>query len=90
MILNAWHESDRILIAVGQMPREQALIDVLKKISEEFGVPVVGEITSNLPTNDLFITHSDTFLAGISPADAENAYAPICSLPLAIRSSPET
>ncbi len=70
-LLAEWDESIRTVIAVGQMPRDPALLDVLHKLSDEFGIPVVGEIISNLPTNDRFITRTDTFLSGITPEQAE-------------------
>ena len=70
-LLAEWDESVRTVIAVGQMPRDPALLDVLGKLSDEFGIPVVGEIISNLPTNDRFITRTDTFLSGITPEQAE-------------------
>jgi len=66
-----WERADRKLIAVGQLPRDPALLTVLRQISDEWGVPVVGEIISNLPRNDAFITRTDTFLAGMSPEQAE-------------------
>lgn len=71
-LLTEWDRSERILIAVGQLPYQPALLTVLNSISDEFGVPVVGEIISNLPTNDQFITHTDTFLSGIDPQRAES------------------
>ncbi|WP_460977784.1 2-succinyl-5-enolpyruvyl-6-hydroxy-3-cyclohexene-1-carboxylic-acid synthase [Spirosoma knui] len=64
-LLNEWDGQERILIAVGQLPNDPSLATILRKISDEFGVPVVGEIVSNLHHNDSFITHTDTFLAGI-------------------------
>ncbi|MVM34535.1 2-succinyl-5-enolpyruvyl-6-hydroxy-3-cyclohexene-1-carboxylic-acid synthase [Spirosoma sp. HMF4905] len=70
MLLRDWDTSERKLIAVGQLPRNQALLDVLTKISNELGVPIIGEIVSNLPVNDRFITHTDTFLSGISEQQA--------------------
>lgn len=70
-LLTEWDESVRTVIAVGQMPRDPALLEVLQKLSDEFGIPVVGEICSNLPTNDRFITRTDTFLSGIPPEEAE-------------------
>ncbi len=69
-LLAEWDESVRTVIAVGQMPRDPALVDILLKLSDEFGIAVIGEITSNLPTNDRFITRADTFLAGITPEEA--------------------
>ncbi|GAB3956176.1 2-succinyl-5-enolpyruvyl-6-hydroxy-3-cyclohexene-1-carboxylic-acid synthase [Spirosoma harenae] len=65
-----WDRSERILIAVGQFPHHPALLAVLNRITEEWGVPVIGEISSNLPTNDRFITHTDTFLSNISTEQA--------------------
>lgn len=61
-LLDEFDQSDRTLIAVGQVPRNPDLLNVLQKISNELGIPVVGEIISNLPVNETFITHSDTFL----------------------------
>lgn len=69
-LLNEWDRHERILIAVGQMPPNPALRTVLAKLSEEFGVPVVGEIISNL-AGEPFITHTDTGLAGLNEAPAE-------------------
>lgn len=70
-LLAEWDESTRTVIAVGQLPRDPTLLDILRKLSDEFGIPVVGEIISNLPTNDRFITRTDTFLSGITPEEAE-------------------
>ncbi|MFD2572166.1 2-succinyl-5-enolpyruvyl-6-hydroxy-3-cyclohexene-1-carboxylic-acid synthase [Spirosoma soli] len=70
-LLDEWERSERILIAVGQLPRDPALLTVLGKISNELGVPIVGEIISNLPVNDHFITHTDTFLSGIGAKTAD-------------------
>ena len=69
-LLTEWDNSPRILIAVGQLPYRPELLTVLKKISDEWRVPVLGEITANLSHNDLFITHTDTTLAGISAEKA--------------------
>ncbi|HLK98748.1 MAG TPA: 2-succinyl-5-enolpyruvyl-6-hydroxy-3-cyclohexene-1-carboxylic-acid synthase [Hymenobacter sp.] len=65
-LLTAWDRSEKTLIAVGQMPRDPAMLAILKKFSEELGVPVVGEITGNIPANDLFITRTDTLLSGLT------------------------
>ena len=65
-LLNEWESQERILIAVGQMQHNPSLLAILRKISEELGIPVVGEITSNLPHNDVFITHTDTFLSALN------------------------
>ena len=65
-LLSMWDRSERTLIAVGQLPRDPALLAVLRKFSDELGVPVVGEITGNIPANDVFITKTDTFLSGLT------------------------
>jgi 2-succinyl-5-enolpyruvyl-6-hydroxy-3-cyclohexene-1-carboxylate synthase len=65
-LLTAWDATERILIGVGQIPYDPALLAILKKFSEELGVPVVGEITGNIPANEVFITKADTFLSGLS------------------------
>ncbi|GAB4020458.1 2-succinyl-5-enolpyruvyl-6-hydroxy-3-cyclohexene-1-carboxylic-acid synthase [Spirosoma koreense] len=57
-----WDASERILIAVGQHPFDPALTAVLRQLSDTFGVPIIGEITSNVPGREGFITHTDTFL----------------------------
>ena len=70
-LLNAWEQSERTLIAVGQFAPDSGLTDVLQKISDELGIPVVGEITSNLPHTGSFITRTDTFLSGIDESLGE-------------------
>lgn len=62
-LLDTWDEAERKLIAVGQVPYDPALLKVLRQISEELGVPVLGEIVGNIGHNDLFISHSDALLA---------------------------
>lgn len=74
-LLSAWDGSRRTLIAVGQRPRDPALLTVLKKFSEELGVPVVGEITGNIPGNGIFISKTDTFLSGLTEQTG-NAFRP--------------
>ena len=74
-LLATWEQSERTLIAVGQLPRDPALLAILTKFSEELGVPVVGEITGNLPDNEVFITKTDTFLSGLTE-QAGNALRP--------------
>ncbi|QDK80195.1 2-succinyl-5-enolpyruvyl-6-hydroxy-3-cyclohexene-1-carboxylic-acid synthase [Spirosoma sp. KCTC 42546] len=66
-----WENSERKLIAVGQIPRNRSLLDILSKISDELGIPIIGEIVSNLPSNERFITHTDTFLSGIPEEQAD-------------------
>ncbi|GAB3640145.1 2-succinyl-5-enolpyruvyl-6-hydroxy-3-cyclohexene-1-carboxylic-acid synthase [Spirosoma arcticum] len=74
-LLSTWDGSNRTLIAVGQLPRNPALLAVLRKFSEELGVPIVGEITGNIPANEVFITKADTFLSGLTE-QAGNALRP--------------
>ncbi|WP_080056527.1 2-succinyl-5-enolpyruvyl-6-hydroxy-3-cyclohexene-1-carboxylic-acid synthase [Spirosoma aerolatum] len=70
-----WEQSSRILIAVGQLPPNPALRSVLTQITDEWGIPVVGEIISNLADNGQFITHTDTMLASLDDEQA-NALRP--------------
>ena len=74
-LLSAWDRSERTLIAVGQLPRNPALLAVMRQFSEELGVPVVGEITGNIPANGVFITKTDTFLSGLTE-QAGDAFRP--------------
>lgn len=67
-----WESAERKLIAVGQGPHDPALLQVLKKISEEWRIPVVGDVISNLPANEEFITHLDVFLSSSDEALKEN------------------
>jgi 2-succinyl-5-enolpyruvyl-6-hydroxy-3-cyclohexene-1-carboxylate synthase len=69
-LLTAWDRSEKTLIAVGQMPYDPAMLTILKKFSEELGVPIVGEITGNIPVNDIFITRTDTLLSGLTEGRA--------------------
>lgn len=64
-----WHRlqsefenASRVLIAVGQMPPNDPLWVVLKEFSEEMGVPVLGDVISNIPPDDTFIRQHDVFL----------------------------
>ncbi|GAB3717988.1 2-succinyl-5-enolpyruvyl-6-hydroxy-3-cyclohexene-1-carboxylic-acid synthase [Spirosoma lituiforme] len=65
-LMTAWEQSERTLIAIGQIPYDPALLAVLRKLSDEMGIPVVGEIVSNMARNERFITRSDTILSGLS------------------------
>ncbi|GAB3338214.1 2-succinyl-5-enolpyruvyl-6-hydroxy-3-cyclohexene-1-carboxylic-acid synthase [Larkinella ripae] len=57
-----WESAERKLIAIGQGPHDPALLAILKKISDEWRVPVVGDVISNLPKNGEFVTQQDVFL----------------------------
>ncbi|WP_288424530.1 2-succinyl-5-enolpyruvyl-6-hydroxy-3-cyclohexene-1-carboxylic-acid synthase [uncultured Spirosoma sp.] len=69
-LLDDWDDSERILILVGQHVYSSALLTALRTISEEFNVPVLGEITANLGENGLFITHTDTILTQLTDEQA--------------------
>lgn len=72
-LLDEWDAAETVLIAVGQSAPNPALETVLANISDEFGVPVVGEIISNLTnkSSDGFITHTDTLLARLTDETAQ-------------------
>ena len=57
-----FENTSRVLIAVGQLPPQSALWKVLKEFSEEMGVPVLGDIISNIPADDTFVRHHDVCL----------------------------
>ena len=63
-LLDEWQRADRKLIALGQLPHNPALLAVLGQLSDELGIPIIGEITANLPRNapGRFITRTDVFL----------------------------
>ncbi len=71
-LLDDWDSTERKLIVVGQIPYNPALLAVLHKISEELGVPVVGELVGNIGHNELFISHSDTLLGNPDEAFLES------------------
>ncbi len=69
--VETWHrlqsefeQAERILIAAGQLPPMHPLWAVLREFSQEMGVPVLGDIISNIPVDDTFIRHHDVFLRG--------------------------
>ncbi|WP_428665269.1 2-succinyl-5-enolpyruvyl-6-hydroxy-3-cyclohexene-1-carboxylic-acid synthase [Runella sp.] len=61
---NEFENVGRVLIAVGQLPPTPALWAVLKEFSEEMGVPVLGDIISNVPADEAFVRQHDVFLRG--------------------------
>ncbi|GAB3902177.1 2-succinyl-5-enolpyruvyl-6-hydroxy-3-cyclohexene-1-carboxylic-acid synthase [Larkinella knui] len=63
-IQQEWETAERKLIAIGQGPHDPALLAILKKMSDEWRIPVVGDAISNLPRNDEFGTQLDVFLGG--------------------------
>jgi 2-succinyl-5-enolpyruvyl-6-hydroxy-3-cyclohexene-1-carboxylate synthase len=74
-LLDEWQQTDNKLIALGQLPHNPALLAVLGQISDELGIPIIGEITANLPRNDRFITRTDVFL-GSADRDFREALWP--------------
>ncbi|MFN8346658.1 MAG: 2-succinyl-5-enolpyruvyl-6-hydroxy-3-cyclohexene-1-carboxylic-acid synthase [Spirosomataceae bacterium] len=78
-----WHRlqsefenAGRVLIAVGQMPPNEPLGSILKEFSEEQGVPVLGDVISNIPPNDAFVRHHDVFLRVKNHEALSSALAP--------------
>ncbi len=63
-LLDKVESSDRVLILVGQQVISDELLDTLRKIRDELGIPIVGEILSNLQGD--FVTHPDFFLASVN------------------------
>ncbi|MFC5408283.1 2-succinyl-5-enolpyruvyl-6-hydroxy-3-cyclohexene-1-carboxylic-acid synthase [Larkinella bovis] len=57
-----WDSAERKLIAVGQGPHDPALLAILKKLSEEWHIPIVGDVIANIGRNDEFISRQDVFL----------------------------
>ncbi|MGA0558712.1 2-succinyl-5-enolpyruvyl-6-hydroxy-3-cyclohexene-1-carboxylic-acid synthase [Larkinella sp. VNQ87] len=70
-----WESAERKLIAIGQGPHDPAMLAVLKKISDEWQIPVVGDVISNLPRNGEFITQTDVFL-GVSDETVKENLVP--------------
>ncbi len=58
-----WEGSKRVLIAVGQLYRDKELNEYLGKFAEEFHIPVVGDVISNLDKNEIFVSKQDLFLS---------------------------
>ncbi len=64
-----WGRSERILIAVGQQPRNETLCEILKSFSKEFNIPVIGDTISNLGKGENFISKHDSILTDDSSND---------------------
>ena len=63
-----WENADKILIAVGQNPPNEALWKVLKQFSEEMGVVILGDCTSNIPDDDTFVRNHDVIFGSKNEA----------------------
>lgn len=68
-----WRNSDRKLIIVGQQ-QEHKLSEILKNISDEFSIPVLSDIISNvsfenvISAHDVFLSSkNETFLESLAP-----------------------
>lgn len=57
-----WESAERIVVAVGQMQPNRALMKTLQSLSENEGVVVLGDVISNVPNNQHFVTSHDVFL----------------------------
>ncbi|TDB66963.1 2-succinyl-5-enolpyruvyl-6-hydroxy-3-cyclohexene-1-carboxylic-acid synthase [Arundinibacter roseus] len=68
-ILDEWEDSPRILIAVGQMAPDLELNQSLQKITQEFGIPVLGDVISNLSPHEQSIARQDLFLTNDPPKE---------------------
>lgn len=60
-LLNDWDDSPKILIAGGQNKPDAALKSTLKRISEEWDIPVLGDCITNIYDDDFIASH-DLFL----------------------------
>ncbi|SEJ62551.1 2-succinyl-5-enolpyruvyl-6-hydroxy-3-cyclohexene-1-carboxylate synthase [Dyadobacter sp. SG02] len=65
-LLDEWENAPKILIAGGQNKPNAALNAVLRRITEEWQIPILGDCIANL-SGEEFIHHHDLFLS------AENA-----------------
>lgn len=59
---DAWEDSDKILIAAGQNDYNEALVQCLIRITEEWEIPVFGDVTANLGNHPDFISMLDITL----------------------------
>ena len=58
-----WEGSKRILIAVGQQESSEVISGYLRKLTEEFQIPILGDVISNLGNGEYFISKQDLFLS---------------------------
>ncbi len=62
LLQEEWEETDRILIAAGQGMFSGTIHETLSRITEEWEIPVTGDITANLGNHPDFITMQDVLL----------------------------
>ncbi len=67
MLQEEWEETDRILIAGGQGMFSEEICEPLSRITEEWEIPVLGDITANLGNHPDFISMQDVFLKADTP-----------------------
>ncbi len=70
MLQDEWEETDRILIAGGQGMFSEEISESLSRITEEWEIPVLGDITANLGNHPDFISMQDVFLRTDTPQPA--------------------
>ncbi len=63
-----WESAERIVVAVGQMQPNLALMKTLQSLSESMGVVVLGDVIGNIPNNNHFVTSHDVFLGSQNEA----------------------
>ncbi|GHB82164.1 hypothetical protein GCM10007390_41580 [Persicitalea jodogahamensis] len=62
-ILIEWEGSKKILIAVGQSEYNENLYQLLLNLSEKFSIPIIGDVISNIQSDELFISKQDLILS---------------------------
>ncbi len=70
MLQEEWEETDRILIAGGQGLFSGEIHEALSQITEEWEIPVLGDVTANLGNHPDFISMQDVFLRAGTPNPA--------------------
>jgi 2-succinyl-5-enolpyruvyl-6-hydroxy-3-cyclohexene-1-carboxylate synthase len=73
-IINKITYYNRILIAVGQLPPQTALTQLLAEISQKLKIPVVVDVISNMSGAEFIINH-DVFLANTKIEHKQNLQA---------------
>lgn len=61
-LLDELEDADRVLIAAGQGRVGADLVHSLRALQEEFNLPVAGDVISNLPADEDFLTTQDVSL----------------------------
>lgn len=58
-ILEKWRKYDRKLVVAGQDPYNSRLLAALKRISNHYKIPIIGDIISNLHPLPQIVSHGD-------------------------------